>query len=68
MKIGILGAGFMGTTHARAYAKVPGNSIAAAGELEIGSDMARSQRAELQRVAWAFETTLSRQRHPCLVL
>jgi predicted dehydrogenase len=29
MKIGILGAGFMGTTHARAYAKIPGVSIAA---------------------------------------
>jgi predicted dehydrogenase len=29
MKIGILGAGFMGTTHARAYAKIPGISIAA---------------------------------------
>jgi predicted dehydrogenase len=29
MKIGILGAGFMGTTHARAYARIPGVSIAA---------------------------------------
>lgn len=29
MRIGILGSGFMGTTHARAYAKVPGVSIAA---------------------------------------
>jgi predicted dehydrogenase len=29
MKIGILGSGFMGTTHARAYAKIPGVSIAA---------------------------------------
>jgi predicted dehydrogenase len=29
MKIGILGAGFMGATHARAYAKIPGVSIAA---------------------------------------
>src|SRR5260221_5713963 len=29
MKIGILGAGFMGTPHARAYAKIPGISIAA---------------------------------------
>jgi len=29
MKIGILGAGFMGTTHARAYAKIPGITIAA---------------------------------------
>ncbi len=29
MKIGILGAGFMGTTHARAYAKIPGVSIVA---------------------------------------
>ena len=27
MKIGILGAGFMGTTHARAYAKIPGITI-----------------------------------------
>lgn len=29
MKVAILGAGFMGTTHARAYAKIPGVSIAA---------------------------------------
>jgi predicted dehydrogenase len=29
MRIGILGSGFMGTTHARAYAKIPGVNIAA---------------------------------------
>ena len=29
MRIGILGSGFMGTTHARAYAKIPGVSVAA---------------------------------------
>jgi predicted dehydrogenase len=29
MRSGILGSGFMGTTHARAYAKIPGISIAA---------------------------------------
>ena len=29
MKVGILGSGFMGGTHARAYAKIPGVSIAA---------------------------------------
>jgi UDP-N-acetylglucosamine 3-dehydrogenase len=29
MKIGILGSGFMGTTHARAFAKIPGVRIAA---------------------------------------
>src|SRR5262245_53640257 len=29
MKIGILGSGFMGGTHARAYAKIPGVSVAA---------------------------------------
>jgi UDP-N-acetylglucosamine 3-dehydrogenase len=29
LKIGILGAGFMGRTHARAYARIPGVSIAA---------------------------------------
>jgi predicted dehydrogenase len=29
MRIGILGSGFMGTTHARAYAKIPGITIAA---------------------------------------
>jgi len=29
VKIGILGSGFMGTTHARAYAKIPGVNIAA---------------------------------------
>ena len=27
MRIGILGAGFMGQTHARAYAKIPGVEI-----------------------------------------
>ena len=29
MKIGILGSGFMGGTHARAYAKIPGVEVAA---------------------------------------
>ncbi len=29
MKIGILGSGFMGTTHARAYSKIPGVSVVA---------------------------------------
>jgi UDP-N-acetylglucosamine 3-dehydrogenase len=29
MRIGILGSGFMGTTHARAYARIPGVTIAA---------------------------------------
>ncbi len=29
MRIGILGAGFMGGTHARAYAKIPGVEVAA---------------------------------------
>src|SRR6186997_3075081 len=29
MRVGILGAGFMGTTHAHAYAKIPGVTIAA---------------------------------------
>ncbi len=29
MRIGILGSGFMGTTHARAFAKVPGVEIVA---------------------------------------
>jgi UDP-N-acetylglucosamine 3-dehydrogenase len=29
MRIGILGSGFMGTTHARAYAKIPGVTIVA---------------------------------------
>jgi predicted dehydrogenase len=29
MRIGILGAGFMGQTHARAYAKIPGVEIVA---------------------------------------
>ena len=35
MKIGILGAGFMGTTHARAYAKIPGISIAAVSSRQL---------------------------------
>ena len=29
MNVGILGAGFMGSTHARGYAKVPGATVAA---------------------------------------
>ena len=29
MKVGILGAGFMGSTHARGYAKIPGVTVAA---------------------------------------
>ncbi|MBN9020546.1 MAG: Gfo/Idh/MocA family oxidoreductase [Rhizobiales bacterium] len=29
MRVGILGAGFMGGTHARAYAKIPGVDIVA---------------------------------------
>src|SRR5262249_45771508 len=35
MKIGILGAGFMGTTHARAYAKIPGISVAAVSSRQL---------------------------------
>ena len=35
MKIGILGSGFMGGTHARAYAKIPGVSIAAVSSRHI---------------------------------
>src|SRR5260221_2024967 len=35
MKIGILGAGFMGTTHARAYAKIPGVTIAAVSSRQL---------------------------------
>src|SRR5215470_7658391 len=45
MKIGILGAGFMGTTHARAYAKIPGVSIAA---------VSSRQREKAERLAAEF--------------
>ena len=36
MKIGILGSGFMGGTHARAYAKIPGVKIAAVSSRHLG--------------------------------
>ena len=35
MKIGILGSGFMGGTHARAFAKIPGVSVAAVSSRHI---------------------------------
>jgi predicted dehydrogenase len=35
MKVGILGSGFMGGTHARAYAKIPGVSVAAVSSRDI---------------------------------
>lgn len=45
MKIGILGSGFMGTTHARAYAKIPGVSVAAVSSLHL--DKAEKLAAEV---------------------
>src|SRR3712207_1057270 len=36
MRIGILGAGFMGGTHARAYAKIPGIRVAAVSSRQLG--------------------------------
>lgn len=35
MKIGILGSGFMGATHARAYAKIPGVSVVAVSSRQL---------------------------------
>jgi len=35
MRIGILGSGFMGGTHARAYAKIPGVEVAAVSSLHL---------------------------------
>jgi len=35
MRIGILGSGFMGTTHARAYAKIPDVTVAAVSSLHL---------------------------------
>jgi predicted dehydrogenase len=34
MKVGILGSGFMGGTHARAYAKIKGVEVAAVSSLQ----------------------------------
>lgn len=45
MKIGILGSGFMGTTHARAYAKITGVSVAAVSSLHL--DKAEKLAAEV---------------------
>jgi predicted dehydrogenase len=44
MKIGILGAGFMGLTHAQSYAKIPGITIAAVSSrhLEKAEKLARA--------------------------
>jgi predicted dehydrogenase len=36
MRIGILGAGFMGGTHARAYAKIPGVEVAVVSSRHLG--------------------------------
>ena len=35
MKVGILGSGFMGRTHARAYAKIDGVEVAAISSLHL---------------------------------
>jgi predicted dehydrogenase len=35
MRIGILGSGFMGTTHARAFAKIPGVSVVAVSSRQL---------------------------------
>src|SRR5260370_42029091 len=35
MKVGILGSGFMGRTHARAYAKIDGVEVAAVSSLHL---------------------------------
>ena len=45
MKIGILGSGFMGQTHARAYAKLPGVEIVAVSSQ--GMDKAEKLAAEV---------------------
>lgn len=37
LKIGILGSGFMGRTHARAYAKIPGVSVVAISSRQLGN-------------------------------
>jgi predicted dehydrogenase len=37
MRIGILGSGFMGRTHARAYARIPGVTVAAVSSLHLGN-------------------------------
>lgn len=45
MRIGILGAGFMGTTHARAYARIPGVEIVAVSSRDL--DKAEKLAAEV---------------------
>ena len=45
MRIGILGSGFMGSTHARAYAKIPGVTVAAVSSLHL--DKAEKLAAEV---------------------
>jgi predicted homoserine dehydrogenase-like protein len=47
MNIEILGSGFMGTTHARAYAKIPGVSIAAVSSRNL--DKAEKLESRRQR-------------------
>jgi predicted dehydrogenase len=75
MRIGILGAGFMGGTHARAYAKVPGVEIVAISSrhpekaeklvAEVGGRAVTDDRAILEDASIvAISNTLPTHLHP----
>jgi predicted dehydrogenase len=75
MRIGILGAGFMGQTHARAYAKIPGVEIVAISSqhrdkaekltAEVGGRAVTDDRAILEDASiYAISNTLPTHLHP----
>ena len=74
MRVGILGSGFMGTTHARAYAKVPGVEIVAVSSrnrdkaeklaAEVGARAVSDDRAIIEDTSIvAISNTLPTQLH-----
>src|SRR6187402_23361 len=75
MRIGILGAGFMGQTHARAYAKIPGVEIVAISSrhldkaekltAEVGGRATTDDRAIIEDASIdAISNTLPTHLHP----
>jgi predicted dehydrogenase len=79
MRIGILGAGFMGATHARAYAKVAGVTVAAISSRrrdkaeklagEVGAKATTDDRAIIEdRSIDAISNTLPTHLHPATTI
>ena len=57
MKVGILGSGFMGRTHARAYAKMKGVEVAAISSLHLE----KAETMTAARIRWSAALAVCQQ-------